>query len=139
MTKEEFIKKIIGVPWINRGKSFEGVDCYGLVWLYYKEVLDITLPAYECAGEYTNEEFINHWQTGIDTGNWQETQRPERDGIVLTAYRGDRPCHVALVIDSVNVLHCTGMGNASARINSIKTLKCMHSKITFHRYRGHND
>lgn len=36
--------KYIDLPFIPNGRSFNGIDCYGLVWLMYKEELGIVLP-----------------------------------------------------------------------------------------------
>ena len=36
--------KYINLPYKNLGRSFDGVDCYGLIWLIYKGELGIELP-----------------------------------------------------------------------------------------------
>jgi len=36
--------KYIDIPYKHLGKSFNGADCYGLLWLIYKNERDITLP-----------------------------------------------------------------------------------------------
>lgn len=48
---EEFINDWIGVRHIYNGRDRNGIDCYGLVVLYYKEVLNQTLPDWHCEDE----------------------------------------------------------------------------------------
>ena len=38
------MNKYIGLPYKNLGRDFDGVDCYGLFWLIYKEERGILLP-----------------------------------------------------------------------------------------------
>jgi len=46
---EEFIREWIGVPHVYNGRDKGGVDCYGLVWLYYRDVLGLMMPDWYCA------------------------------------------------------------------------------------------
>ena len=39
----EDLNKYIGIPWKLNGRNFKGIDCIGLVWLYFKE-LGIKIP-----------------------------------------------------------------------------------------------
>lgn len=51
----DFVRRVIGVPWANRACSFEKVDCWGLVVLYYRHVLGIELhqtPDYEAGADF---------------------------------------------------------------------------------------
>ena len=36
--------KYINLPYKHSGRDFNGVDCYGLIWLIYKEERNIILP-----------------------------------------------------------------------------------------------
>lgn len=38
-----FYHKFLGIPFKHLGRSFKGVDCYGLMLLYYKELFNIEL------------------------------------------------------------------------------------------------
>lgn len=46
---EKFIAEWIGVPHVYNGRDKRGVDCYGLVWLYYRDVLGLMMPDWYCA------------------------------------------------------------------------------------------
>ena len=43
MTEQEFISHWVGTPWLERGNSKQGIDCWALVVRYYKDVLNINL------------------------------------------------------------------------------------------------
>lgn len=44
MTGEEFINKYVGTPHVYDGRDASGMDCWGLVLAWYKEVLGVDLP-----------------------------------------------------------------------------------------------
>lgn len=37
------VRKLLGVPYRHNGRSVEGLDCLGLIWLFYKE-MGISVP-----------------------------------------------------------------------------------------------
>ena len=39
------LRDLLGIPFTNRGRTLDGLDCYGLVMEVYKK-FDITLPEY---------------------------------------------------------------------------------------------
>lgn len=39
MTADRFL----AIPFVSQGRSYEGADCWGLVWLYYRDVMGIAL------------------------------------------------------------------------------------------------
>ena len=44
MTEQEFIDAILDKPWVNRGDTLDGADCYGVVKLYKELVQGSSLP-----------------------------------------------------------------------------------------------
>lgn len=105
MHKNEFVEKMIGVPWVNRAHSFEAVDCYGLVLMYYKHVVgdEINIPDGYEAGDYKNGCYIN-WTLA---SGFKET-KARGEGNIIGMFKGERLAHVGVMIDAVNVLHCRG-------------------------------
>lgn len=45
----------VGMPFVDLGRDTSGVDCWGLIWLIYKDLLKINLPKYS---EYSAKDLI---------------------------------------------------------------------------------
>lgn len=136
MNQLEFIQAVNGKPWVNRAVSMDGMDCYGLVILYYRHVLGIELPVPD--GYIENESTPNCWINETESGRWEAIDRPESHGIVFTAYNGDTPLHVGIMIDRQKAIHCRGNDSAPGKveIHSIKAIQSVYGKVTFHKYVG---
>lgn len=134
MNQSEFIHLIKGKPWVNRAVSFDAVDCYGLVILYYKHVLNIELP--EVAGFASGDDVDQCWGDGV--GAWEEVKTPPYAGLAFTSYKGNIPTHVGIVISSTHLLHCRGHTNKPGKveIHSIRTVANVCGKITYHKFKG---
>lgn len=66
--------KYINIPYKHHGRDFGGVDCYGLVWLIFKEEKEIILPdvIYD---KWWSREGENHIVENIDS-LWDKVQVP---------------------------------------------------------------
>lgn len=130
MTQQEFIDKWFGVPWGDRGRSLEAIDCWNLVVEYYKDVLGIELRD---ASQFDNIEtgFID------EVRNWEEVEQSDA-GLVFTCYDGDTPLHVGICINSREVLHCAGNPklNGCVSIHKVRLLKKVFGRMTFHRLKN---
>lgn len=60
MTQSDFIGLVNGKPWANRACSFEQMDCWGLVVLYYRHVLGLEL--HHIAGYESGADFITCYE-----------------------------------------------------------------------------
>lgn len=127
MTKEEFIRRANGLPWADRACSFDAVDCWGLVVLYYRHVAGMELhqtPDYEAG-----HDFITCYEG--DRVFWQPGARNE--GSIAVFYRGAHPDHVGVVIDGNRCLHSRGEGEG-VRIDPLPVLERFFTKTEFLQY-----
>lgn len=136
MDKLEFVERMVGVEWKHRRYDFGGVDCHGLVILYYREVLgiDIGVPP----GYHDDRSMQDCWHDEEQSGKWEQVDRPAEDTVVFTCYNGDRPAHVGIMISRTHALHCRGSIDEPGRVevHKIKVLERMAGRVTFHRYKG---
>ena len=87
MTINEFIIKALQIPYKKWGSDWDGVDCYGIVRLFYKEVYGIKLP-------------------DIRTYRWWESWKKVKEleaGDVL--FMNLEEPHIALYIGNGRILH----------------------------------
>ena len=134
MNQHEFIKKIRGKPWVNRASSFDAVDCFGLIMLYYKHVLSIDLPVVEGFAEKVN--FLECYNKG--KALWKEVDSPVENGIVFTCYRGDEPMHVGLCVGQGYALHSRGTEkqHGKVEIHSLRAIERLYGRMTYHKFIG---
>lgn len=134
MTQSEFIRKILHKPWVNRTSSFDNCDCFGLVMLYYKEVLNIAIP--EVKGFADNADFNDCYSLGIE--RWIKLTAPQSQGLMFTAYKVSNPEHVGICIGGGKVLHSRGdhIHGGKVQMHSISAIEAIFGKITFHRFKG---
>lgn len=132
MHKSEFIERVTGVPWTDRACTFEAMDCWGLVVLYYRHVLGIEIhhtQDYESGHDFLTcfDEEVSFWD---DTDTF-------RDGGIFIAYYGAQPVHVGLTVDGM-ALHSRGECG-HVRADSIRTIKKLFTRVEFKTYAGHSD
>ena len=135
MTKNEFIEKMMFKPWVARAIGWQAVDCYGLIVMYYRHVLNIELPIPQ--GFYDEDDTrANSWFEGVK--HWQDVKTPSADNIIFTAYIGDKPAHVGLCIGDNKVLHARGTRNVGGcvEIHSLSAIERLYGKLTYHKFIG---
>jgi len=127
MLKQDFIDKVTGLPWANRACTFEEVDCWGLVVMYYRHVLGIELhhsPDYEAGSDFHTcfEGEVIYW-------------KPENifvENGIFVALRGKQPVHVGLIVNGM-ALHSRCEGG-HVRSDAVRTIQKLYTKVEFYSY-----
>jgi len=106
MTLEQFTDKAISVPFVEKGRSWDGWDCWGVIFMAFKEVCDVDLPHY--TGEYSSTIRRDELRALISkcqgTEPWSRIDTPRAlDGVLLRIM--GRNCHVGLMLDATHCLH----------------------------------
>lgn len=103
MTKIEFIGKALRVPFADRGRDFDGWDCYGVVYQYYKLVLNINLPLYL---DYISTTELDRLSSIIHSNqtDWIQVERPIENDLVLFRI-GGMPVHLGVIVNEREMLH----------------------------------
>ena len=97
------VEKYIGLKYKEKGRDFDGVDCWGLVRLFYKNEYQIDLPSF--SSEYTQDdtsriqELIAQYKEG-----WEKVEQPEEGSIVLFRVLG-LEAHVGIIVNNNQFLH----------------------------------
>ena len=115
-----------GLKYKKNGRTSEGVDCYGLVALFFKEEYDISLRDYDYTADINVSE-------EIDLHTWHEIDKSEiRRGDMLILRQFKAPSHVGVAVDSQYFVHCEEtLGSARERIHS---KRWEHRIVSVHRH-----
>lgn len=126
MTPQEFAARAVGLPWAKWRSDWQAMDCYGLVILWFREVLGIDM------GEVPHTDIA----TGLaNAPEWVECH--SSDGPVMwMAWVGGRPAHCGVFLDHRRALHAEGSEGqpGSVRITRIPALQRTYGQIKLYRY-----
>lgn len=132
MSVDDFIQKVIGVPWVNRSCNFNEMDCWGLVILYYQYVLGISLK--DIDGYKSKTSCIELEAIPEAKRHWIKINAPVNH-CVFIAYQNQQPGHVGVVIDSY-VLHAKGNETHGGQVqyNRLDAITRCYQKVEFYEY-----
>lgn len=101
-----WVNKYVGIPFADRGRDFSGCDCWGLVWLAYKHVLDIELPSY-C--EISAKDLLSvakYIGVNYEIEPWIPVDNPRSFDVAVMRFHGSRIIgHVGLLVGPGIILH----------------------------------
>ena len=120
----------VGIPWLDGGRTRDGVDCWGLFWLVYKEVFGIELPSY--SEDYTTalDRIIVRRLVDNKPDYWVRVLYPAvGDGAVM--HIAGRP-HIGVYIGDDLILHIEK--NLGAKIENYRSMKMVNMLDGFYRY-----
>jgi len=98
------------IPFVHRGNTFSGADCFGLLQLFYKHELAVLLP--DCSIEYEEE----WWRTEnlildlCTEYNFTLVDTPQFGDAILFYNTSKVPGHIGIVIDEHQFIHMTKSG-----------------------------
>lgn len=121
MSAPAWAENFIGIPFKEKGRTREGVDCWGAVRLVLQEHFGIVgLPDYCDSYESKDDKqgIAAAVQTGLLVG-WQEVEQPSAGALLILRLTG-RPWHCAIMLDELYMLHALdGVGVVHERIDTM--------------------
>ena len=100
-------ERYIGIPYREMGRDKFGLDCWGLVYLVYKDELNIQLPDY--VSDYSSPEELREIGSLIAQEKQSDWHRIDATDIrpfdVALFRRGRFDAHVGVMVDSTRMLH----------------------------------
>lgn len=114
---ENWWNNYIGLPYEAKGRTRDGLDCWGLVRLVYAEQFEIPLPClaeqYEADDRSREAELI-----AIGKEGWEKTEQPRSGDVVLCRIEGQET-HVGLLTQPGFFLHVRqGQNSVVERMDS---------------------
>ncbi len=96
---------LIGIPYQSKGRVPEtGLDCWGLLRVFYARYMGVWLPSY--SDEYENAFDNASSSSAIENhiNEWIEVSDPQYGDAVLLRLEG-RACHVGVYIGNNQMIH----------------------------------
>lgn len=113
------IEKYKGLVYKPNGRNLDGVDCYGLVRLVYKNELNIDLPSFDTDYQVSDLERIQDLIAQYKEG-WEVTQIPTLGSVVLFRIMGSES-HIGIALSDTEFLHVReGMDSVVESLSNAK-------------------
>lgn len=115
------MEHLIGIPYLNKGRNPEqGLDCWGLLRVFYHEYMGIDLPGYDDTYADSFDRAATSNAIGANQHHWHLVTNPEFGDAVLCRLNG-HACHVGVYLGNSQMLHTqSGHDSALDRIDGIK-------------------
>lgn len=109
--------QLIGVPFLEHGRTLAGCDCWGLVRLGLALGFGVTVPDYTEAYLTTTDRAEIHALVTQESAGWLTVPLHDaRPGDVVLFRMQGQVCHAGLVLEAPDFLHCQkGIGSAVER------------------------
>jgi cell wall-associated NlpC family hydrolase len=101
--------RYVGLPWREKGRSWAGIDCWGLVRLVYAEALGIELPSYieSYASVSERAEIAMLLSADCERWPWRPLLPGQAEGEfdVALFMRAGIAAHVGVIVGGGRMLH----------------------------------
>ena len=101
-----FCNRVIRVPFVDGGRDWNGLDCFGLARLCYSECLGIDLPSY---GDISAQDMMRialKIEEDAASQIWVAAPAPQEfDFVVMKWFAKRHIGHVGIVLDKRHILH----------------------------------
>jgi len=128
-----WVDEYVGIPFQDRGRTRQGLDCWGLFRLIQEEVFNIKQPSYDGAYGSVREKEVVNALVEAWPDPWVEVPLgQERPGDGVLMYRlGEY--HVGVVVGPGRFIH---VEHAGAVVEQYTALKHRRHLLGFYRYVG---
>ncbi len=100
---------MIGIPYIEHGRDYSGADCWGIVFLFYRDILKRPIPSYvaEMQARSFHRRDIGALIEDERAEHWVEVPEPAHGDVVLMR-TGRAESHVGIYLKGARILHSEG-------------------------------
>lgn len=118
MRKNKRYQKYIGIPFKHLGRDENGLDCWGLPILYYREVLGKELKDWWYEPDWA-EKGENHFLENYENFHFERVDSPKLHDIVLFCMdiKSRIPCHAGIIVEEPNIVLTAGQTNGVHTMN----------------------
>lgn len=131
----KLIEKYIGIPFVHKGRTMKGLDCWGLIRLVYKdlgfEVAEI--DDYEMEGHLQGHDHVPQ----IYADKWERVSVPVGYDVVLFLNQKGIAYHAGMILPDRRFIHCAK--NTGVAIVNFSNVEKMMRVDGFYRLKARND
>lgn len=100
------VRRFLAIPYKHKGRDYQGCDCYGLILLFFRDVLNKKLfdveEEYDKNWTFKNKDyFIENYHK-----QFEKIEKPEKYDIVLFQNRQGVANHGGVVLGYGKFIHC---------------------------------
>lgn len=132
ITEKELINKYLGTPFKHLGRSLDGLDCYGLLIMIYKD-LEIPLIDMEQYDEKWAQKGENYFIENYHK-QWEEVKNYRIFDVILFKNGSDLLNHIGIVLSGGKFIHSAI--RAGTLINRITDPKWFPRIQGFYRFKN---
>lgn len=122
--------KYIGIPFLDKGRDTNGIDCWGLVRLVYKQEYNIDLPSFSSDYEADDTERMRDLVAQYKEG-WEKIDEPVEGCIVLFNIFGVES-HLGIAVSTTHFLHARD--KYTSAIESFESIAWRNRITGFYKY-----
>lgn len=125
--------RFVGIPYRDRGRDFDGCDCYGLVWLVNREILSRELPSLHDRYTLPADRKVIAGLIAGEMQPWREVVAGAEMAFDCALMReGDQARHIGLIVAPGQLLHVEE--DSISRIERYRSGTMRHRIVGFFRY-----
>lgn len=130
----EFIRKMLEIPYVHKGRDYSGADCGGGIMIFYRDFLGITLPDF-------NLDYDINWAVKSDKSHFienyyrffQKVDKPAKFDVILFQTKKGIANHGGVVLNNGKFFH---ISRAGAGINYYADENFARRLNGFYHYKG---
>lgn len=128
--------RFIGIPYLDKGRSIVGCDCWGLLSMVFRDLRGIELPTYSDGYVTASDRRALARLIAGEIEDWEEVE-PGReitfDGVLMR--EGAFARHIGVVTHPGSLLHV--FSGETSKIERYGAGRLAHRIVGFYRYRDH--
>lgn len=126
MTPDQFAARMVGVRWVRWASDWDACDCFGLVCLYWREVLGI-----DC-GPVPRTDIVDGFAAAV---GWAACD-PEPGSTAFMSWRDGAPTHCGILLPGHRILHSKEgpIGTGSVQVTRMAVMQRLARDLRFYRF-----
>jgi cell wall-associated NlpC family hydrolase len=98
-----WVGRYVGIPFVDAGRSMDGADCWGLLWLVYRNEFHVEIPS--LSYEVSRNQRLDSPSFVGEFPSWEQVDTPHVGDVVFMLLNGGHDVHVGIYLEHGRMLH----------------------------------